>query len=43
MRTLLVDSIGYSLIFQPMDKQDTLGLAGAEQRRRFFNSITVKL
>jgi len=42
MRFLLVDSIGYSLLFQPTDKQDSLGLAGAEQRRRFFNSITVK-
>jgi hypothetical protein len=42
MRFLLVDSIGYSLLFQPTDKQDSLGLASAEQRRRFFNSITVK-
>ena len=42
MRVLLADSIGYTLLFQPTDKQDSLGLGGAEQRRRFFSSITVK-
>jgi hypothetical protein len=42
MRCLVVDSIGYSLNFVAADKLDTLGLAGNEQRRRFFNSITVK-
>jgi hypothetical protein len=41
-RTLLVDSINYTLNFIPADSLDSLGLAGAEQRRRFFNSITVK-
>jgi hypothetical protein len=41
-RVLLVDSISYMLNFIPTDRQDSLGLAGAEQRRRFFNSITVK-
>jgi len=42
VRTLVLDSIGYSLIFIPTDRLDSLGLAGNEQRRRFFNSITVK-
>lgn len=41
-RVLLLDSIGYTLSFIPTDQQDSLGLAGAEQRRRFYNSITVK-
>ena len=42
MRCLVVDSIGYSLNFVAADKLDSLGIAGAEQRRRFFNSITVR-
>lgn len=41
-RFLLADSVGYSLNFTPADRQDSLGVAGNEQRRRFFNSITVK-
>jgi hypothetical protein len=42
MRSLLVDSVAYSLNFIPADQQDTLGLAGAEQRSRFYNSLIVK-
>jgi hypothetical protein len=42
IRSLVVDSVGYSLNFIPTDQQDSLGIAGNEQRRRFFNSITVK-
>lgn len=41
-RVLLLDSIGYTLNFVPTDQQDSLGIAGAEPRRRFYNSITVK-
>jgi hypothetical protein len=41
-RILLADSIAYTLNFVPIDRQDSLGIAGAEQCRRFFNSITVK-
>lgn len=41
-RYLVLDSIGYSLNFIPADRLDSLGLAGNEQRRRFFNSIVVK-
>jgi hypothetical protein len=41
-RSLVLDSITYALNFIPTDKTDSLGLAGAEQRRRFFNSIMVK-
>jgi hypothetical protein len=41
-RILLADSIAYTLNFVPIDRQDSLGIAGAEQRHRFFNSITVK-
>lgn len=39
IRSLVVDSVGYSLNFIPTDQQDSLGLAGNEQRRRFFNSL----
>lgn len=42
MRNLVVDSANYFLQYVPNDIRDSLGLAGAEQRRRFFNSITVK-
>ena len=41
-RYLVLDSIGYSLNFIPTDRLDSLGLAGNEQRRHFFNSIVVK-
>jgi hypothetical protein len=41
VRTLLVDSVAYSLNFIPADQQDSLGLAGAEQRNRFYNSLVV--
>jgi hypothetical protein len=42
VRTLFVDSVAYSLNFIPTDQQDSLGLAGAEQRSRFYNSLVVK-
>jgi hypothetical protein len=42
LRYLVVDSVGYSFQFLPANAYDSLGIAGAEQRRRFFNSITVK-
>lgn len=42
MRSLSLDSIGYNLIFRPTDKLDSTGTAGNAQRRRFFDSITVK-
>lgn len=42
LRYLVVDSIGYSFQLLPSNPYDSLGLAGAEQRRRFYNSITVK-
>jgi hypothetical protein len=42
IRTLVIDSVGYSLNFIPTDQQDSLGLAGNAQRRRFFNSLLVK-
>ena len=42
LRYLVVDSVSYSLNFIPADRQDSLGLAGNEQRRRFFDSIAVK-
>jgi hypothetical protein len=41
MRTLVVDSIGYNLIFRPANLSDSLGLVDYTQRRRFFDSITV--
>lgn len=40
-RSLLIDSVTYALNFLPIDNQDSTGMAGNEQRRRFFNSITV--
>ena len=43
MRNVVVDSANYFLQFLPNDISDSLGLAGAEQRRHFFNSITVKM
>jgi hypothetical protein len=43
MRSLILDSIGYNLIFRPADLSDSLGLVDHAQRRRFFSSITVKL
>ena len=42
LRYLVVDSIGYSFQFLPANPYDSLGLAGAAPRRRFFNSIVVK-
>jgi hypothetical protein len=42
MRSLVVDSIGYNFIFRPANLSDSLGLVDYTQRRRFFNSITVK-
>jgi hypothetical protein len=41
-RSLLADSVAYALNFLPTDNQDSTGMAGNAQRRRFFNSITVK-
>jgi hypothetical protein len=41
IRSLVVDSVGYSLNFVTANQQDILGVAGSEQRRRFFNSIAV--
>jgi hypothetical protein len=42
MRSLVVDSIGYNLLFRPADLSDSLGLVDYAQRRRFFSSITVR-
>jgi hypothetical protein len=42
MRNLVVDSANYFLECVPNDTHDSLGLASAEQRRRFFSSLTVK-
>jgi hypothetical protein len=42
MRCLELDSITYNFIFRPTDKLDSTGTAGAADRRRFFDSITVK-
>ena len=42
VRCLVLDSISYTLNFTPTDKLDSLGLAGAEQRKRFYNSLTIK-
>jgi hypothetical protein len=42
IRCLAVDTVLYTLNFMAANKTDTLGLTGAEQRRRFFNSVTVK-
>jgi hypothetical protein len=39
IRSLVVDSVAYSFNFTPA-KPDTTGLAGTEQRNRFFDSIT---
>jgi hypothetical protein len=41
-RSLVLDSVSYSLIFRPANPTDLSGRSGAEQRRRFFNSIIVK-
>jgi hypothetical protein len=42
VRSLVADSIGYTLMFTPTDPKDSLGLMSAEQRRRFYNSLTTK-
>jgi hypothetical protein len=41
-RVLVVDSVAYSLQFIPADPRDSLGVAGAAQRTRFYNSLTVQ-
>ena len=41
VREVLVGPIGYSLTFLPLDRTDSTGQAGQEQRRRFFDSLTV--
>jgi len=42
MRNTVADSANYFLQYLPNDIRDSLGLAGAKQRRRFFDSIIVK-
>jgi hypothetical protein len=42
MRSLLVDSVSYVLLFVPTSQTGILGFAGENQQLRFFNSITVK-
>ena len=42
MRSLVVDSIGYNLLFRPANLADSVGIVDHAQRRRFFSSITVK-
>ncbi|RZL16125.1 MAG: hypothetical protein EOO62_02170 [Hymenobacter sp.] len=42
MRNVVVDSANYFLQYLPNDIGDSLGLAGAAPRRRFFHSITVQ-
>jgi hypothetical protein len=42
MRTLLLDSVSYALMFVPTSQVSILGWAGDRQQRRFFNSITIK-
>ncbi len=42
VRTLVVDSVAYSLNFIPANQRDSLGLAGAAQRSHFYNSLVVK-
>jgi len=41
-RSLVLDSICYSLIFRPTSPSTNLGRASTDQRLRFFNSLTVK-
>lgn len=41
-RSLVLDSICYSLIFRPASPSAAVGHASTDQRVRFFNSITVK-
>jgi hypothetical protein len=41
-RALVVDSVAYSLQFLPADQRDSLGVAGTEQRTRFYNSLVVR-
>lgn len=41
MRSLVLDSIGYNLLFRPANLSDSLGLVDHAQRQRFFNSITI--
>jgi hypothetical protein len=42
VRTLVVDSVAYSLNFTATDPQDSLGLTGAAQRVLFYNSLTIR-
>ena len=42
VRALVVDSVAYLLHFIPADQRDSLGVAGTEQRNRFYNSLVVK-
>ena len=42
MRSLVVDSVSYVLLFLPTSQTGILSFAGDSQRRHFFNSITVK-
>jgi hypothetical protein len=39
LRSLRVGKVGYTLAFVPVDLQDSTGIAGQEQRARFFNSF----
>jgi hypothetical protein len=42
MRSLLLDSVSYVLLFIPTSQVGIIGYASDSQRRRFFNSMTVK-
>ncbi len=42
MRSLVLDSVGYNLIFRPADLSDSLGLVDHAQHHRFFDSLTIK-
>jgi hypothetical protein len=42
MRSLVLDSIGYNLIFRPANLADSSGLSDQAQGRRFFGSLTIK-
>jgi hypothetical protein len=42
MRTLILDSVSYVLLFLPNSQASILSLVENHQQQRFFNSITVK-
>lgn len=42
MRTLVLDSVSYALLFLPNRQADILRFTNEGQQRRFFNSTTVK-